>query len=508
MHAPHDDETGFKVEMVPSHAWNGQATVSLTTLGDTQMANLSDADRRVMRARRRRQLTPEQIIEAVRETEGHGVSGSGSFVEYDLDEAGAFGPRPEGAPRREANLIVGLMSHPHERWRSGLERVFLLGDVTRTMGSLAEAECARVIAALDLAEARSVPVEWISFSSGARIAFDSGTENLDWTARVLRRIIEFTQAGGTIHVLVDGPCVGAQSYWNAEATMLNHCRGALFMTPRGYMILTGKRALEHSGCVSGASNEAIGGLGIMAPNGEAQYVAATLAGAYEMLLRHYALTYVEPGREYTARVDATDARDRDLTGEPYTAKEGGFATIGEIFSDETNAGRKRPFDIRAVMRATLDRDIEPLERWAGLEGGESAVVFHGQLGGQPVCMVGIESMPIGRKGTSPTHGPSAWTSGTLYPRVLAQGRARDPRRLRRQAGRRAREPLGLRRLAGVAAQPPARVRRRDRARGREFPRPDLVLRDLALPRRRVRRLLARSQRPTSRRSRSRARSPR
>ena len=41
-------------------------------------------------------------------------------------------------------------------------------------------------------------------SSGARIAMDSGTENLDATARVVRRIVEFTQRGGAIHVIVGG----------------------------------------------------------------------------------------------------------------------------------------------------------------------------------------------------------------------------------------------------------------------------------------------------------------
>jgi hypothetical protein len=75
-------------------------------------------------------------------------------------------------------------------------------------------------------------VEWVAVSSGARIAMDSGTENLDWTARVLARIVRFTQGGGVINVIVDGVNVGAQSYWNAEATMLLHCRGALIMTPR------------------------------------------------------------------------------------------------------------------------------------------------------------------------------------------------------------------------------------------------------------------------------------
>ena len=51
-----------------------------------------------------------------------------------------------------------------------------------------------IIAALDLAEELGVPVEWFALSAGAKIAMDSGTENMDWIAAVLRRIIEFTQA--------------------------------------------------------------------------------------------------------------------------------------------------------------------------------------------------------------------------------------------------------------------------------------------------------------------------
>ena len=37
---------------------------------------------------------------------------------------------------------------------------------------------------------------------------NSGTENLDWTAKVLKRIIEFTQNDGIIHLIVHGINVG------------------------------------------------------------------------------------------------------------------------------------------------------------------------------------------------------------------------------------------------------------------------------------------------------------
>ena len=76
-----------------------------------------------------------------------------------------------------------------------MRRVLVLSDPTLGMGALAAPECDRIVAALDLAERLRVPVEWVPVSSGARIAMDSGTENLDATARVVRRIVEFTAGG-------------------------------------------------------------------------------------------------------------------------------------------------------------------------------------------------------------------------------------------------------------------------------------------------------------------------
>ena len=99
----------------------------------------------------------------------------------------------------------------------------------------------------------NVPVEWVPISAGAMISMDSGTKNLDWTARVLEKIIQFTQRGGIIHIIVHGINVGAQSYWNAEATMLMHL-STLIMTAQAAMVLTGKKALDFSGGVS-AGNE-------------------------------------------------------------------------------------------------------------------------------------------------------------------------------------------------------------------------------------------------------------
>ena len=136
-------------------------------------------------------------------------------------------------------IVFGIIDTPTESVPEGMRRVLILSDPTLGMGSLAAAECDRIAAAIDLAEANGLPVEWVPVSSGARIAMDSGTENLDATARVVRRIVTFTQSGGSIHVIVQGVNVGAQSYFDALATMLLHTRGVLIVTPAASMVLTG-----------------------------------------------------------------------------------------------------------------------------------------------------------------------------------------------------------------------------------------------------------------------------
>jgi acetyl-CoA carboxylase carboxyltransferase component len=254
---------------------------------------------------------------------------------------------------------------------------------------------------------------------------DSGTENLDWTARVLRQVITFTQAGGEINVVMTGINVGAQPYFNAEATMLMHTRGILVMTPDTSMVLTGKRALEHSGSVSAEDDLDIGGYdAVMGPNGQAQYRAPDLRSACALLFEHYDLTYLVPGEPAPRRVATTDPHDRDVRPYPHHTPGTDFRTVGGIFSERPNPDRKKPFDIRSVMRAVADQDLPPLERWRDMADAGNAVVFDARLGGRPVALLGIESRPLERRGPVPADGPDRWTAGTLFPRSskkLARG---------------------------------------------------------------------------------------
>jgi acetyl-CoA carboxylase carboxyltransferase component/biotin carboxyl carrier protein len=379
---------------------------------------LAEYEQKVIQLRRRGLTHPFELVKMLAPPADsetgvpHGV-----FVEHDLDASGALVPVQRAPGANPANIVAGVVRSFTARYPEGMSRVVLLGDPSRAMGSLAEPECRRISAAVDLAERLQVPLEWFAISAGAKISMESGTENMDWISQVLRRIIEFTQRGGEINVVVAGINVGAQPYWNAEATMLMHTRGILVMTPGSAMVLTGKEALEYSGSVSAEDNQGIGGYDrIMGPNGQAQYRAASLAEGIQILLQHYEHTYVAPGERFPRRAVTADPVDRDVCQSPHgPAGGGGFEIVGDIFSQAKNPDRKKPFDIRRVMAAAADQDHATLERWRDLRGGDTAVVWDAHLGGWPVCLLGIESQPLPRLEFVPADGPELWSAGTLFP---------------------------------------------------------------------------------------------
>jgi acetyl/propionyl-CoA carboxylase alpha subunit/acetyl-CoA carboxylase carboxyltransferase component len=385
-------------------------TLSVAEPPTEPLPTLDEYAEKALRARRRGTVYPYELVPVLTRT-------GGTFTEYDLDDESRLVAVERPVGRHRAGIVVGVVRTITDRHPEGMVRVAIFGDPTKALGAIAEPEAVRIIRALDLAEEMGVPVEWLAVSAGAKISMESGTENMDWISRVLRRLITFTQAQGEVNVVVAGINVGAQPYWNAEATMLLHTRGILVMTPDSAMVLTGKQALDYSGGVSAEDNFGIGGYDrIMGPNGQAQYWAADLAAACEILFAHYEHTYVVPGERFPRRAASTDPVDRDVRSYPHYAPDSDFATVGDIFSMETNPERKKPFDIRAVMRAVADQDHRPLERWAAMAGAEGAVVLDAHLGGHPVTVLGIESRPLRRSGFLPADGPDQWTAGTLFPR--------------------------------------------------------------------------------------------
>ena len=93
----------------------------------------------------------------------------------------------------------------------------------------------------------------------------------------------------------------------------------------------------------------------------------------------------------------------------------GLATIGEIFDDASNPGRKRAFSMRAVMGSLIDVDGGHLERWNAWVGAETAIVWDAHVGGLPITLIGVESRNVPRDGYQPADGPESWNGGTLFP---------------------------------------------------------------------------------------------
>lgn len=323
---------------------------------------------------------------------------------------GMFEPFAGGAPG-DAGVVAGIMRGREVQATgseplSPIERVWIAGDRAKSMGAISEAECRLIITAFDVAEEQGLPVEWVALSGGARISLESGTENMDWCAAVVRRIVQFTQRGGRVIVIVAGVNVGAQSYWNAEATMLNHCAGLLVMVDGSSMILTGHRALAIAGGDSENSDGALGGYdGVMGHNGEAHHRAPDIASAYRIVFAYHRL--------FGTTTPTTDPVDRDICVDPYQGP-GDRHTVGAVLEGASNPGRKVPFAIRPVMASLVDRDAARAERWQDHAEAEGAVVWDSRIGGYAATLIGIESHP--RPAGEPGQ-PDWWAGAALYPQA-------------------------------------------------------------------------------------------
>ena len=410
----------------PVHAEEAGVVTWLADLGDVLAAGDDLAHIRAVDSVR--PPAPDEVVDlltgATAEPRLAGATRGADFVELDLDPADPtrLVEVPRGRPEREAGIMVGIISHQLHAGRPPVRRVWLCGDSTMALGAVSEPECARIIAAIDLAEELGVPLEWVAVSSGARISMKSGTENMDWCAAVVRRLVEFTQLGGEVVIVVAGINVGAQSYWNAEATMLMHCAGMLVMVEGTAMVLTGHRALAQAGGVSERSDHALGGTPVMLPNGEAHHRAADLADALRLVLAHHRLCAHGPEHPPT-RATTLDPADRDVCEDPYDVADAvtpgnrGVADLGHVLHAATNPQRTRPFAIEPVMAALADRDAPQLRRWEESTGATGAHVWDTRVDGWSVSMIGIDARPRLVDGQ--------WeAAGTLYPeasRKVARG---------------------------------------------------------------------------------------
>ena len=213
-----------------------------------RLPEMSTYDQRVVQSSRRGCVYPYEIIRMLEGQRSanqldlpHSDIGQGRFQEYDFNESGAFMPVARPLGMNNCGIVVGIMTNCTLKYPEGMPRVWLASDPTARWGLWPSLSASGLLQP-SIWPSMQLPVEWIPVSSGAKISMDSGTENLDWTARVLREIILFTQKGGIINLIIHNVNVGAQSYWNAEASMLMHTKGCLIMTMDGSMVLTGKKA--------------------------------------------------------------------------------------------------------------------------------------------------------------------------------------------------------------------------------------------------------------------------
>ena len=269
------------------------------------------------------------------------------------------------------------------------------------------------------------------------------------------------------------------------------------MTPGSSMVLTGKQALDFSGGVSADDNFGIGGYErVMGPNGQAQYWAPSLADACELLLHHYEYTYVKPGERFPRRIQTTDpptaTSGRSRTRRSPTATSPSSATSSP---PRRNPERKKPFDVRSVMRAVTDPTAS---RWsAGSAGAVARTPSSGtRASAASACACSAWSPARSpRRGFVPADGPPSWTSGTLFP----QASRKTARAVTAASGNR---PLVvLANLSGFDGSPES-MRHWQLEYGAEIGRavtnfngPDRVRRHLALPRRGVRGVLQGAEPP-------------
>ncbi len=263
------------------------------------------------------------------------------------------------------------------------------------------------------------------------------------------------------------------------------------MMPDSAMVLTGKRALDYSGGVSAEDNQGIGGYErVMGPNGQAQYFASDMRDAIRILLLPTTRTRTcRPGELFPRRAVTSDPADRDVCLFPYGARPRASRWWGTCSpTSATRAARSRS-TCGASWRRRPTRTTRRMERWAGMarrrDDGRLGLPSRGlarRADRSRVAAAPAARLPAGRR-------PGAVDGRHAVPAVVAQDGARDQRRERQPAGRHPRQPVGVRRVAGVAAALATGVRRGDRAGRGQLQGADGLLRGLALPRRRLRRVL-------------------
>ncbi|MGX7825883.1 acyl-CoA carboxylase subunit beta [Actinokineospora sp. 24-640] len=219
-------------------------------------------------------------------------------------------------------------------------------DATKVGGSLSTAEADRIIAAIDLAVRRRVPVIGIWHSGGAKLA--DGVESMDAVGRMFTAM---TRASGTVPQLsvVVGPAAGAAAYGPALTDVV-------IMAEGGRIFVTGPDVVR---TVTGEQID-MDGLGGCDTHGRRSGVAHITVASEE----------------------AAYARARAIT--TLLARPGwfDFASIAEDvpLGALLPESPRRAYDVHGIVDALVDGEFVELQaRWA-----PNMVVGLGRLGGRTI----------------------------------------------------------------------------------------------------------------------------
>ena len=168
---------------------------------------LTEYDQKVVRMRQRGLIYPYEIIKMLTPAAGgHAGASSRPAISWSTISTRTASLVPVDRPygQNKSNIIVGRDSQLHHQVSRGHDAGAAAGRSEQGSG---RARRTRVPSHSrgpgSGRREEDVPLEWFAISAGAKISMDSGVENMDWIARVLRRLIEFTQAGGEVNLVVE-----------------------------------------------------------------------------------------------------------------------------------------------------------------------------------------------------------------------------------------------------------------------------------------------------------------
>ncbi|MFO1518297.1 MAG: biotin carboxylase N-terminal domain-containing protein [bacterium] len=387
-----------------------------------------------------------------------------TFVEYDLDPASMrkdqsgqldynqarLKPvsRPAGGNRAAVMIGIGESNlFNGEKAR----RVVIVGDLGANRGSLSAEECGRVNAAIKLARREGIDIDWVASSYGAKIALETGSENLDAIASTAREIILNAHTHGVrINTIIDNVNIGGMAYWIALANMIMDTGGINIYTDRGSTPLTGpdaqtvailsklhfldiplrSRQWYPNGPLSLAGYDEIHGL-----NGEGILRAKNLQEALDMLNLHHYYSYTSRGQFVTPRpIGAENTSERDILS--IETQKG--RTVGDEIRTIVNGGKG---DIDAIIEAFRDPESPPAlpfwrhltdlfkgitrDRWPTVNGDEKRA--SGVASQQPSIRVveeqinGVPTLVI-----APPIGPLTPTDSRIFAQALRKADGRMP----------------------------------------------------------------------------------